>query len=104
MKKQLGYISVDSGTVLVADPCYWLKSDKEENLKENETRWGRFCEEIGSDTVHEFEHGSGFIGKGIMLGGFGGDGVYPVFAEYDKNGRQTRLIVEFGYDEEEGEE
>lgn len=94
-KKRLGYISVDSGTVLLADPCYWIQEDKETELKPDETRWGKFISEIRGKTEHVFKHKSGFDGKGILIRNFGGDGCYPVYVETDGSGRQTRVIIDF---------
>jgi len=88
MKKFIGHITVDSGTVMVADPCYWVGSDEQ-------MTWAEYCKEIGSKPSHVFEHSSGISGKGIMVGSFGGDGEYPVYLEEDEN-HNKRLVIEFG--------
>jgi hypothetical protein len=161
---QIGAVGVDSGQLIVADPCYidseWTRTDKDESpvpiviYRDRETKrtyacdacgrpsdvkadvwfrnWqapladygGRTAEKVrpenwveeqaGVDRQGEFnyrgvchttlkgEHGSGQLkyklghdGVGVACGGFGGDGVYPVYVETDSSGTVKRLIVEF---------
>ena len=89
-KKYIGHIAVDSGTVMVADPCYWIGKP--------EQKWTDFVEEISDDLacgnyhrcLFENEHD----GKGIVIDGFGGDGYYPVYIETAKDGHK-RLVIDF---------
>lgn len=85
--KYVGGISVDSGTIMVGDACYWLKGDKS-------MKWEDYCQEIGTDSVHRFAHESGIDGKGICFGNFGGDGFYAVYVELDDEGFQKRIIID----------
>lgn len=84
--KYLGFVSVDSGMLMVADPCYWIG--------DNGLKWNDYCEEVGEDASHTFKHKRGHDGKGIMVGNFGGDGCYSVYAITNKQGHQKRIIID----------
>lgn len=103
MRKLLGHIGVDSGQVMVGDPCYL------ERYKANE-----FSAEQGDNTVTgEYSYDGvcrttcytdlqgGAVGghDAVACSSGYGDGCYPVYAEY-KDGHITRLIVDFVEDEE----
>ena len=79
----IGQISVDSGTIMVADPCYWVGKDDS---------WESFCDEIGSKRVHNFNHSKLVSGKGTAISC--DDGVYYVKLDFDEETGKKRLIVE----------
>lgn len=83
MSKQLiGYISVDSGTIMVSDPCYWIDGD---------TSWEQFCEEMGTKKVHNFNHKKA-IGKGTAVSC--DDGLYDVYLDFDEDTGRKQIIIE----------
>ena len=82
----VGSVSVDSGMLMVANPCYWIDGDKS-------MTWEEYCKSVGSEPQKCFEHERGISGKGIMFGHFGGDGIYPVYAEYDEIGLQKQIVI-----------
>jgi len=162
---QIGVVGVDSGQLIVADPCYvdseWTHLPQAvipvpgtifrdqitkrtyafighgladgvhvdvlfenfeqpladyDGLTANQVRdkgvWKE--ESAGADHQGEFDYrgvchttlkgkfGSGQLmykrghaGVGVACGGFGGDGVYPVYVELDSDGMVRRLTVEF---------
>jgi hypothetical protein len=67
--KVIGHVYVDSGQVLITDPCRALEFDE------------AACE----FDAHEGE---------VISPTYCGDGAYPVIAEMDEEGRVVRLIVE----------
>lgn len=97
-KEQIGVVSVDSGLIMVGDPCYHLGKTKQPEafcnsweafIYERLTKDGKPLMEV------QLDHDSGNEGLAVVCGSFGGDGCYPVYAEKDKFGVTQRLIVEF---------
>jgi hypothetical protein len=82
----LGHIGVDSGTVLIGDPCYVLQDKPPADLLENWlTRLGQFYFDLGH------------AGAGVICQTLYGDGCYPVFAELDRSGRPISVTIEFDH-------
>jgi hypothetical protein len=67
----LGAIGVDSGNVIVGDPCYAIRVDPE-----NPIETGYYC--VVNRTAF-------------------GDGIYNVFADIGKDGLIRRLVVDMYY-------
>ena len=89
-RRFLGMVEVDSGTLLIGDPLYCLP-----RLAEGTP---------GIDYQAVIEGTAGYLAGQpvLLLGGFGGDGSFPVYGEYDEYGEMTRATVEFvGPDEDE---
>ena len=85
-----GLVEVDSGTLLIGDPLYRLP-----RLAEGTP---------GIDYQAVIEGTAGYLAGQpvLLLGGFGGDGSFPVYGEFDEYGEMTRATVEFvGPDEDE---
>ncbi len=79
--KPIGFVSVDSGLLLFADPCRVLtESEYERIVINNYTN----REEITRD---EF--------SGVMVDSPVGDGHFPVYAIKDDDGNVVRLVIEF---------
>lgn len=92
--RQVGVISVDAGLVMVGDPCYHVGSKKPP--KDFCGNWADFCQQKLQDLdVVQLNHDRGHAGLAVVIGGFGGDGCYPVYVERDKDGRTARMIVDF---------
>ena len=109
--KQIGTLGVDAGCMLLVDPCYILPDsrldqngkpfkeapyDYEDMLKEMEAQgWPR-----------EFwVKPKGYSQPlGLIVESGYGDGEYPVFAQYDRNGRLVRVMIDFDYDWQDDEE
>ncbi len=87
----IGLTPVDSGQIMLVDPCYALESPEEkiksykEFVDDNEAKGlydnnkNGFAVDLEKERP-DFEHG-------VLVTGFGGDGVYPVTVEIvdDKN-------------------
>ena len=80
--KKIGYTPVDSGQIMLVDPCYALGSvTKVKDYTElmNEYR-GLYIQPDTNGFGVELEKGNDFE-HGVIVTGFGGDGTYPVTAE-----------------------
>lgn len=97
MKKQIGVVGVDSGTLLIGDPSYWMKDEDYE--KEVMAEGWRDSRQIKFDAGHD--------GKGVLTSTGFGDGCYPVYAEMVDCGefgeRVGRITIDFLVDQEESE-
>jgi hypothetical protein len=78
----IGKIGVDSGTIMICDPCYVIKDWDE--------FWPRMPEEYGMIAEKKEEEPLLMVGSTAI-----GDGMYPVYAKYDENGRLIAYEVKF---------
>jgi hypothetical protein len=99
--EHIGSFGVDSGQAMVGDPCYldgWKTNEGEEwNL---EGKVGQYSYQGASATT--LNDSTGVLGDGMSVvfnTGYG-DGVYPVYAEFNDDGRVARIVIEFVGDEE----
>ena len=83
--RYLGQVEVDSGTLVIGDPCYLLR-------RAAEGRPGVDYEAVlqTDDPVTSPLDGQPVV----LLRQFGGDGSFPVFGEYE-DGELIRAIVDF---------
>ena len=89
MRVLLGHAAVDSGQLMIVDPCYLLE--------------GQHYEAVCDITLRDPNHGGEFIAKGWANGVVSstgiGDGNYPVYAEIedvpDWGKRITSVTVDF---------
>ena len=78
----LGFVEVDSGTLLIGDPAY-LGADTELAVETDAVLApDAFAAPVLRDTA-------------LLIGRFGGDGTYPVIGEFDEAGVLARVTVEF---------
>lgn len=105
-KKIIGYVGVDSGQVMVCDPCYinsqWIEnknSDWDKDLKDPKKK-GEFSYEgcvqatLSKEQSGQLNYKLGHAGAGVVTSTFDGDGSYPVWA-YFKDGRIRKIEVVF---------
>ncbi len=100
----VGEVWVDSGQVMIVDPCYlgnWEDNDafpddeNEENYELPSFRYSGACRATTDKEKHagQLDHGSVASTSGF------GDGCYPVYAEYSDEGewgkRVKSLTIEF---------
>ena len=101
-QKLVGNVSVDSGTVMLVDPCYVLRDERHANypsMSQGKT-YQSFLEaasakdaDLGAKPVSPWGDG-----LGLVVGTTYGDGGYPVYATYNDAGRITSLTVYFDDD------
>ncbi len=102
-RRYIGEIGVDAGLCWVGDPCYILH--REELPQSIGKNWGEFCQLVraNSNEYTQFAYDLGHPGLGMVVSTGYGDGVYPVYAEFNGEGRIAKVSVEFmGQDDESG--
>lgn len=102
-RKQIGEIGVDAGLCWIGDPCYILHADPAPKAIGKD--WSAFCDMLHADgqypTCKQLDYDLGHAGLGVVVSTGYGDGLYPVFAEFNEEGRIARVCVEFIDDESE---
>lgn len=97
----IGSFAVDSGQAMVGDPCYldeWQATyDNFQDYPKHEGKYGYLgaCEAT-------LKNGYGTLGSGnsvVFSTGYG-DGLYPVYAEFNDDGRIAKIVIDFIDDEE----
>jgi hypothetical protein len=90
IKKIIGYCGVDSGQLLVIDPCYlnkWKDGDYDPD-KKLDNSYQRACEiTVAGDSAGEVQEG------GVVFASGYGDGNYPVVATYNPDGRIIKIEI-----------
>lgn len=85
--KVIGSVDVDSGTLMIGDPCYFLGDSW------GEDDYSKMCDDFYGDRFttgekdhvalhHNYERNTG-PGKGVAFGAAWGDGSYPVIGIWD---------------------
>ena len=85
--KPIGVVGVDSGTLMIGDPCYfddegWTKEDYDKHV----------CHMKGDHKQLNYERGH--AGKGVLFTSGLGDGCYKVFAKMKDCGDWGKRIAE----------
>lgn len=106
MEKQIGVVGVDSGQLMLCDPCYlnqWSANEFNPSLDSYDSKpfdfsYDGVCRATLSQGEAEIQQG-----VAVAFGTAFGDGVYPVYAEYDSNGtiRSVRVDLQGVEDEDE---
>lgn len=99
--KRIGEIGVDAGLCWLGDPYYILHTDRLPRAIGRD--WGEFRDVIKDAATKQFDYDLGHPGLGVVVMTGYGDGVYPVFAEFDEHGTGTKVWVEFLDDNEVAE-
>jgi hypothetical protein len=85
-RRFLGMVEVDSGTLLLGDPLYCLR----------DATVGRPGIDYSTVIAAPDKPASYLDGNlTMLLRQFGGDGTFPVFAEFDEDGFVVRVTVVF---------
>lgn len=82
--KLVGYCGVDSGQIMLVDPCYVLKDDFTPNSEPTGGEYDEACRIT-------LEKGAGQHSLGVVTSTMYGDGEYPVYA--DMVGNRCRSIT-----------
>lgn len=92
----VGSVDVDAGILWIGDPCYILHRDGQDRTpKDIGSNWHEFCDKISdASPATEFKHNHGGPGLGVVVGGFGGDGTFPVQIR-KRDGYVTEMRVKF---------
>jgi hypothetical protein len=109
---KVGEVGVDAGMVMVGDPCYlsdygkksadgfeWVESevDAQKSTKKFDYSYSGACAAtLGEDSAGELGRASA-----VAVSSGYGDGVYPVYATYNHEGRISKLEVVFVAEDDE---
>lgn len=98
---KIGDVAVDAGLVMICDPCVVLHRGQKVTIGDQEfdpapphpefgTTWPTFCDSLSSRGITQ-------VGRALAVVSLTqfGDGVYPVFARRDAEGRVAALKVVF---------
>jgi hypothetical protein len=92
--KLIGEIGVDAGLCWIGDPCYILH--KEQPPKAIGNSWDEFCDTLdNSSEFRQYHYDLGHPGLGMVVSTGYGDGTYPVYAEFNDEGRIAKVWIEF---------
>jgi|ETNmetMinimDraft_5_1059913.scaffolds.fasta_scaffold10774_8 hypothetical protein len=105
---KVGHVSVDSGQVIIADPCYIMDGPYDDapvhDPKDHKTAgYGHPCKVTLSDKGYGEFPVKGFA-TAIASGSGYGDGHYPVYGDMDEDGRVVALHIYFDEDPHSGEQ
>jgi hypothetical protein len=93
--KKEGYIPVDSGQIMLIDPCY-IKQDFE-----SESTDSAGLNYAGACAVTLSDNRCGVFGDlAFATSTHSGDGTYPVFVKRDRKGKILAVKIEFADEEE----
>ncbi len=96
-RKQIGQIGIDAGLCWIGDPSYILHAPSLPKAIGKD--WDEFCDNLDRSgrypTCQQFHYDLGHAGLGVVVSTGYGDGVYPVFAEFNEEGRVAEVWIEF---------
>jgi hypothetical protein len=124
-KKYIGEVGVDSGQLMITDPCYIDSFDTQKNANFDESlpegidlnnhhneepldnypyTYGGACGASCNSDRGAVLSNNGQKGWGACFSTGYGDGSYPVYLTYNDDGRVKSVTIEFMEDEYEDEE
>ena len=100
----IGQFAVDSGQAIVGDPCYldeWKPWDSDkENFDDHVNKVGEYSY-LGACNA-TLGKGFGQLGNQAVAFSTGyGDGLYPVYADINKDGRIAKVVIIFDEEDED---
>lgn len=106
--KIIGMVGVDTGQLLITDPGYahrfvrdeadFVRDEADPDLDPGVAPAESYAYAYsGACSASSNAKRGGQLGRGdgVCVSSGAGDGVYPVFAEYDDQGRVERVVIEF---------
>lgn len=96
MKSQwikIGDCAVDSGTLMIVDPCYVLPDNIGEVATDKSYTYDKFLDDISGKSFSEIM-ASGIGGTGVISSTGFGDGRYSVLAKIVDEGREGTRVKE----------
>ena len=105
---KVGHVSVDSGQVIIADPCYIMDGPHDEapvhDPKDHKVAsYGHPCKVTLSEERYGEFPVKGYATAIASASGYG-DGNYPVYGEVNEDGRMVALHIYFDEDPHSGEQ
>jgi hypothetical protein len=100
----IGQFCVDSGQAMVGDPCYlddWEPwNGNAEPFDNHKTKAGQYGYLGACGLTLNEGYGTLGNGSGVVFSTGYGDGVYPVYADINEDGRIVKVTIVFEEDEE----
>lgn len=98
--KQIGVVGVDSGQILITDPCYidseWVDEQFTPGKSpKNAFSYNACCQKTLHTALQagQLKYLAGHAGVGVVASSGLGDGCYPVYARYEElEGAGTRIV------------
>jgi hypothetical protein len=100
----IGHFAVDSGQAMVGDPCYldeWEPwNSNVDQFDDYKNRKGQYSYLGACEAT--LTKGYGSLGNSAVVFSTGyGDGLYPVYAEINEDGRVAKIVIDFMGDDDE---
>ena len=97
----IGSFAVDSGQAIIGDPCYLDEWESQyNNFEEYKNSEGKYGYLGSCHATLTNNYGTLAMGKAVAFTTGYGDGLYPVYAEFNDEGRISKIVIEFIEDEE----
>lgn len=96
-----GRIGVDTGMVIVGDPRYFATPDADEHPAKDWKAFLGLLRRKQHRGIAQLHYRRGHAGLGVVVGGFGGDGVFPVYVRRHGNMVAEMRVDFLGEPEEE---
>jgi hypothetical protein len=94
----VGQVAVDSGQIMIIDPCYinadFAKEFDPDTKNQESSSYEMNYDGCCNATLSKNGYGQ-LENLAIACGTLYGDGVYPVYAEFDDNDRVKTLTIDF---------
>lgn len=93
----IGHFSVDSGQAMIGDPCYldnW-DTNKFDEFDTYPAHAGKYSYLGACEATLTNNHGELGMATAVVFSTGYGDGLYPVYAEMNDEGRIARVIIDF---------
>jgi hypothetical protein len=95
----IGDFAVDSGQAMVGDPCYldeWEPWNSEAEPFENHKKSkGKYSYLGACEATLTEGYGQLGMGNAVVFSTGYGDGLYPVYAEINEDGRVAKIVIDF---------
>jgi hypothetical protein len=90
----VGEVGVDSGQVMITDPCY-VDTEWSQGGDAGTYSYDGITAASAMSTSVQLHYRKGHAGAGVAVSGFGGDGAYPVQVTYTDDGHVAAVRVVF---------
>jgi len=91
-----GSFGVDSGQAMVGDPAYLDDWDTNKNEDwDLEGKFGQYSYQGASATTLKDNYGELGTGTAVVFSTGWGDGLYPVYAKLNDEGRVSMIVIDF---------
>lgn len=97
-KELIGQVAVDSGQLMVCDPCYidsqWEKEEFDSGVKYNFSYNACCNATLSNNRAGQLNFKKGYIGLAVAFSSGYGDGIYDVYAHKNEDGVIVKVEIE----------